>query len=336
MMNLMEGGTDFSERDALPRPAALPAAWPAHLRKTLLWINNNIRFPVARPPAAAWPALCTLCTLLFSAPGEASVCESPGGAAYVSAGVVHHRTSRLAQGPGETEQKNRELQVFVTGPWDIDFGFHHRYTTFDFEGIDPQTNAHVHTSSFPVHWSRGNLRVSVAPTLAASSNVLGHPQKYGSDTFRVDLGLLWERQFSKRLDVRYGLCGDDRFGEYRLYPSAGVEWRPHPDWTLELGFPASAVTFRIGDSLSTEFRLEPDGSEWHVMDRDFDAESSFMYESWTADWKLAFEAGEHLVVAAGFGRQFRNRFEMTLQSGERIGIDGEAANRVGAEVRWRF
>jgi hypothetical protein len=277
-----------------------------------------------------------LLSIVFPGRSMASVCESPGMEAYVSAAIVNHRTADLEQRPGGTEQKNQDLQIRLNGSGRIAFGFDHRYTRFDFRGVDLQTNGHVHTSAFPLHWRRDNLRVGLAPTLAASSNVLGHPQKYRSDTFQLALAIVWRQRFSETLSARYGLCGDDRFGEYRLYPAAGIEWQPHPDWKVELGFPASVLTYRAGSSLRAEFRLEPDGSEWHVMNREFDAESPLVYEAWTAEWKLALEAGEHLVVAGSFGRQFLNHFEMTLQSGERISIDREAANFVGAEVQWRF
>jgi hypothetical protein len=291
---------------------------------------------VRRLRASGIPAIAFMLGIFTSSMSSASVCEDPGAVSHISAGVVNHRTSMLAGEVGHTEQKNQDLRILANASGNIAAGFTHEYTRFDFDGIDPQTNAHVHSSAFPLHWRRSDLRIAVAPTLAASSNVMGHPQQYESDTFQVALAVVWQRRLSEAVSVRYGLCGDDRFGDYRLYPAAAVEWQPHPDWKMDLGFPASRITYRIGGSLSTELRLEPDGSEWHVMNREFDHESLLIYESWAAEWRLALEAGSHLVIAASFGRQFRNRFEMTLQSGERIAIEGDDANRVGAEVQWRF
>jgi hypothetical protein len=287
--------------------------------------------------ARAIPAVFALGICVSSLCG-ASVCEEPGTVSYISAGLVTHHTSALERELGRTEQENQDLQVLANGPGNFAIGFSHRYTKFDFEGIDPQTNAHLHTSAFPLHWQRdnGSLRVSIAPTLSASSNVLGHPQKYRSDTLQLALAAMWQQRFSETLSGSYGLCGDDRLGDYRLYPAAGIEWQPHPDWKLNLGFPASRITYRIGNDLSTELNLAPDGSEWHVMDRSFSEESLFIYESWAVEWRVAFEAGPHLVIAAGLGRQFRNRFEMTLRSGERIAIESDSVNRTGAEVQWRF
>lgn len=253
---------------------------------------------------------------------SASVCEDPGTLSYVSAAVVDHDISVLERGLGGTEQKNQELQILARGPANLSFGFGHRYSKFDFAGIEPQTNAHLHTSTFALHWRRGdshsNVRAAVAPTLSASSHVLGHPQKYRSDTLQASLALVWRQRLSESVIARYGLCGDDRFGRYRFYPTAALEWRPHPDWEIDLGFPASSVTYRLSDSLSSVLRAAPDGSEWHVMNRDFNAESRFVYESYAVEWLFGFEAGRHLSLVAGVGRQLRNSFEMTLQSGERV------------------
>jgi len=281
----------------------------------------------------------TLC-MLFCGTSMASVCEDPGTVSYVSATVVDHDISELEHGLGATEQTNQELQILAQGPATLSFGFSHRYSKFDFAGIEPQTNAHLHTSTFALHWRRGNshgnMRAAAAPTLSASSNVLGHPQKYNSDTLQLSLALVRQQRLSESVIARYGLCGDDRFGRYRFYPTAALEWRPHPDWEIDLGFPASSVTYRITDSLSSGLRAAPDGSEWHVMNRDFDAESQFVYEAYAVEWLFGFEPGRHLSLVAGIGRQLRNSFEMTLRSGERVSVQSGPVDRVSVEIRWRF
>jgi hypothetical protein len=287
-----------------------------------------------------WLCAATLLYMLFPVSGRTSVCEEAGTRSFLAAAIVDHEESVLDPGPGSTAQQNQSLQVLVRGSESISFGFDHRYTKFNFAGIEPQTNAHLHSAAFPFHWKRGgerrSLRVAVAPTLSTSSNVLGHPQRYSADILQVAFALLWTRPLSATSGFKYGLCGDDRFGRYRILPAAVLEWRPHPDWELDLGFPVSSVTFSISDLLSTAIVAMPDGSEWHVMNREFDAESRFVHEAYVVEWMVALDAGEHLSIAAGFGRQMGNRFEMTLETGARVAVEGEDVNRARVELRWRF
>lgn len=282
----------------------------------------------------------TLLYILCPIPGHGSVCENPGPGPFVAAALVDHDRSVLDPGPGSTGQMNQSLQVLVRGSGNFAFGYDHRYTKFDFEGVEPQTNAHLHSAAFPIHWTRksqrGSLRVAIAPTLSTSSNVLGHPRKYRADILQVAFALMWERSLSDTSRLRYGMCGDDRFGRYKILPAAVFEWQPHPDWKLDLGFPVSSVTFSIGETLRTGLVAMPDGSEWQVMNRNFDAESRFVHESYVVEWMVELDAGEHVSIAGGFGRQMGNRFEMTLESGERVEIEGEDVNRTRVELRWRF
>lgn len=277
---------------------------------------------------AGWPAYGT------------SVCDDPGEHSFAAAGVVDYGSSLLDPQPGSTAQRDQSLQLLVRKSEHIAFGYDHRYTEFGVEGIDPQTNAHLHSAAFPLHWTRsagvGSVRVALAPTLSTSSNVLGHPQEYSIEILQLPFAIVWERPLSDNRTLRYGVCGDDRFGRYRILPAAVFAWRPHPDWELELGFPVTRVSFSIGDALRTGLAAMPDGSEWHVADRGFEAESTFVHEAYVVEWTVALDVGEHLSVAAGYGRQMGNRFRMTLASGERVEAEGEDVSRTRLEVRWRF
>ena len=120
----------------------------------------------------------------------------------------------------------------------------------------------MHTSSFPVHWRTGDgtFRAALAPALSASSNVLGHPQKYRGDTLQMAFALIWQQRISADVTARYGLCGDHSFGDYRTYPSAMLEWQPNDKWNVELGYPASGVTYRPSDLFTIGLHAAPDGS----------------------------------------------------------------------------
>lgn len=278
-----------------------------------------------------------LCCLLPPTSG-ASVCGEPGYRSYVSAALTEYQEAALDERTATTTRKDQELEIALRNRSGFSFGFRHRYTKFDFEGIDLQTNGHVHTSSFPVHWrsGSGNLRAAFAPALSASSNVLGHPQEYGRDTLQFAFALIRQQRISEEVTARYGICGDHSFGEYRTYPSATLEWRLNDAWKVELGYPASAVSYRPSSWFATGLRAAPDGNEWHVMNRSFEEESFLVQEAYALDWQFTVEAGENLAFAAWLGRQFDSSFEMTLASGERVAAGSESVNRIGAGIRWQF
>lgn len=292
--------------------------------------------------AALFPepvGVIALVAIAAAAPAHAgiSACDDPETHSFAAAAFVYHDQSSLRERAGATNQENQALDLLIASPSKrFSYGFGHRYVIFDFTGIEPQTNAHLHTSFVPLHWRQDDLRVSAALALSASSNVMGHPQEYESETLQLLFAVVKKREVNERIAFEYGVCGDHRFGEYAAYPVVGVDWRPHPDWTLELGFPRTRIGFAIADGLSASLQVAPDGNEWRVKNRDFSAESDFVYEAIALEWVTAWEPVTQLTLALRLGRQLRNEYEMTLASGERVSVSSEPADRVGFEVRWRF
>lgn len=276
---------------------------------------------------------------LVSAPAHAGVdvCGEPETRSFVAGAFAWHERSALRERTGATNQENQDLDVLVASPSKpFSYGFGHRYMIFYFSGIEPQTNAHLHTSFVPLHWRRDGLRLSAAVALSASSNVMGHPQEYESEPLQLLFGIVARKETGRQLAIDYGLCGDHRFGEYTVYPVAAIDWRPHPDWQLELGFPKTRVAYAIAEQLTSSIQVAPEGNEWHVKNRDFSAESHFVYEAIALEWITEWKPVSRLTLAVSLGRQLRNRYEMTLANGERALVSGEPADRVGLEVRWRF
>lgn len=274
-----------------------------------------------------------------SAHASATVCEEPSPESFAAVTFIDHEQAELAGQSGSTNQENQNFDVLVASPsTGFAWGFAHRYVIFDFTDIDPQTNAHLHTTFAPLHWTfpGRRLRASVAPALSASSNVMGHPAEWEGETPQLLAALIATSQLFDEVGLRYGLCGDHRFGEYRLYPVAVVAWRFRTDWRMELGFPTSSLRYEPVDAVSTTLAISPDGNEWHVKNRDFTSGSRFVYEAvvleWTTDWRVR----PRLTLSLRLGRQLDNRYEMTLAGGERVTVSGEPANRVGFGIRWRF
>lgn len=275
-----------------------------------------------------------------TARAAASVCEEPADESFTAIAYVDHEHSSLEQRAGSTNQENQDFDVLVWGgSGRFAWGFAHRYLIFDFSDIEPQTNAHLHTSFAPLHWifeGERTLRFSAAIALSASSNVMGHPQEWESEAPQLLVGLVATSRLSDALSVRYGVCGDHRFGEYRIYPALSAVWRPDPRWLLELGFPSSRVRFEPIEALSSSVSIAPDGNEWHVEDRELAAGSRFVYEAVALEWTIDWRVHPRLTLSLELGRQLDNRYEMTLANGERVAASGEPANRTGFGVRWRF
>ena len=141
---------------------------------------------------------------------------------------------------------------------------------------------------------------------------------------------------SDQFNLRYGICGDHRFGRYTIYPSIAVAWQPHADWTIELGFPSSQITYRVSKSLTSSLRISPNGNEWYVRDRSMEKKSQFIYEALLLEWAFSWKAHEHIVISASIGRQFHNRYEMTLMDDSRVRLHSDPVTRIGAALAWHF
>lgn len=272
---------------------------------------------------------------------SADVCGEPVRHSELAVAAANHEVSALAPMPGTSRRQYRHLDILVRNKSDaLSFGFVHRYVMFNFDDIEPQTNAHLHTSFFPLHWvgERGEsaFRFSIAPALSGSSNVMGHPQKYRKDTLQVLAAVAWRRDISATATARYAICGDRTFGEFRVYPSVGVEWRPHPDWTIDAGFPRSQIDYRIAANWSLSLRAGPDGNEWHVMDRDFSSQSQLHFKAYALDWDVLWQASPRISISAGVGSQLDAHYELTLRNGADVRLRAENSFRIVAGLRWRF
>ncbi len=281
-------------------------------------------------------------TMLFVSTSWASVdvCQQPPDASYVSVGYFKDQEASFEGGIGTNRQENFEfdLQFEAGDNWQLGAG--HRYKILNIDGIVPETNGHLHTSFFPLHWekqsARNSFRISIAPALSASSNVYRNFGEVDSDAWQLLAALIWSRPMSDRVIIRYGICGDHRFGEYTIYPSFIAEWQAHDDWTIELGFPMSRLTYDLSKSVTSSLRIAPDGNEWFVKDQSLTRQSQLIYEAYLLDWSFEWLAHEHFGVSASVGWQFDIRYEMTLLDTSRVRLSSESVMRIGAAVAWRF
>jgi hypothetical protein len=115
-----------------------------------------------------------------------------------------------------------------------------------------------------------------------------------------------------------------------------MHWKPHPDWTVQVGFPIVQLAYRVSAQLTSNIRIRPDGNEWYVLDKTLTNQSQFVYEAYALEWTFDWQAHENFVVSASIGRQMHNRYEMTLLDGSRVRLSSDAATRIGAALEWRF
>jgi hypothetical protein len=237
------------------------------------------------------------------------------------------------------ENRNVDLQFKTSGD-KLLFGIGHRYSIFDIEPLQPATNGHLHTYFLPLHILSGNddrgFRISIAPAWSLSSNVGDEFNDYKDDAFQLLAALIWGRRISDRTSLRFGLCGDHRFGGYQIYPAVAMEWQFHPDWNLQLGFPNSELSYQLSAPWSSKLRVGPDGNEWFVLDRSLTIQSQFVYEAWAIEWLFDWQFHDDFTVSASIGRQIRNEFEMTLLDQSRVRFSGDSVTRIGAALEWRF
>ena len=280
--------------------------------------------------------------LLYTSNSLASVdvCQQPIDSSHLSFAYYRHDTSVFAGDAGQIDRENRnvDLQYKMSEAWS--FGIGHRYVILDMDPIDLQTNGHLHTLFFPIHRQSGSdrkgFRFSVAPSLSASSNVLKDPGEYSADTFQFLVALVWSRELSDRVELRYGVCGDHSFGSYKIYPSITIDWRPRTDLLIEMGFPTTRLTYRALPDTSLSLRIAPYGNEWHIKSKDMEKQSQLVFEASLVECAITWHAHKRLAITASVGRILHGQYDVTLLDDSRVRFSYDAVTRVGAALEWRF
>ncbi|MBT8077351.1 MAG: hypothetical protein KJO31_02190 [Gammaproteobacteria bacterium] len=258
----------------------------------------------------------------------------------MSVAVYRHNDSVLEDSAGQAEREGYDLELLYALDDNWSFGAGHHYSNLGVELSGLPTNGHLHTTVFAVHrqspGDRINFRMSFAPALSGSSNVMRDPGEYSSNTFQLLAALVWRRELTDAITLRYGVCGDHRFGDYAVYPSLGVDWKPGTDWTVELGFPESRITYRVSNGVSLSLGAAPDGNEWHVKNKNLDRESQLVYEGTLVEGTWNWQLNRQLRVSAKVGRLFDNRYDLTLQNGSQVQLSSAADSRFAASIEWQF
>ena len=283
-------------------------------------------------------SLCVPCISISST--TVDICQEPAAESHLSIAYYKSETTSFEQDLGELHRENysTDLLFRTSNNWMLGGG--HRSAVLNVDRLELQTNGYLHTFFLSAHRLRQtdtkSFRFSIAPALSASSNVTSDPKEYTADALQLLVAFVWDKQISDRLELRYGICGDHRLGEYQVYPVLGVNWRPHPDWLIELGFPSSTLSFAVTESLSSSLRITPNGNEWYVKDKSLDKHSQLVYEAYALEWAINWRTHEHFKLTASVSKDYGNQYEMTLRNENRVRLSNDPVARVGVALAWFF
>lgn len=271
---------------------------------------------------------------------SAEICHSLASDSHVSVAYHIHEASALGTSGGTSDIENFSTDFLyrTRGRWA--YGFGHRTTVLNVDGIDLQTNGYLHTFFLPVHRTSASggrsFRFSIAPALSGSSNVTKSPEEYSSDALQLLAALIWKQPLREPWAISYGICGDHRFGAYQIYPAVSAYWEPHPNWSLELGFPRTRLSVQVSESIVSVLGLEPNGNEWYVKDSSLQMDSQLVYEAYLLEWAFEWRAHKHVSVSASVGREFDRHYELTLLDESVVRLPSDAATRIGVKLAWIF
>jgi len=221
----------------------------------------------------------------------------------------------------------------------FDLGLDYQYTRYTYDGIDSR-NRDLHRLQVPlgVRTSTGNWRIDtfIAPGIATSSNVQKDLfARASSDDFFATARIEATSATHSRSGFVGGIAWDRSFGEPRIYPIVGVDYRPSANFHARVAFPDPAVRFAASERQTWTLRLYPAGFEWHVLDDDLVTEFDYRVEAWRAEAWWSLRAWRSVFVDLSLGYEFDRRHEFTGRAGTRITQNADDAILFTVGLRWR-
>lgn len=221
----------------------------------------------------------------------------------------------------------------------LDVGIDYQYTRYGYDGIASR-NRDLHRLQVPfglrANGDEYYVDAFLAPGIATSSNAFKDPfgRLSGDDLFTT---ARLESGYGRRRPVTWlaGLAWDRSFGEPRLYPIIGWQYKPSPRLRARIAFPDPALQVAIGGRQALGLRLYPAGFQWHVLDDDLVTEFDYRVEAWRAELTWSLRAWRSMVIDLTAGYEFARRHELTDRTGMRIASDPDDAFLLTAGLRWR-
>lgn len=286
-----------------------------------------------------WLALL-LCTVfgIFLAEATLAARETDEANCAPSLGLAYARlpSADIGSVQGDPEVATSEslltacLLGFTVAEADFDLGLDYQYTRYEYTAVAGR-DRDLHRLELPLrylaHRDTWRLDGYLAPTVSTSSNVFKDLTGRGSSS---DFHMSGRLQASARMGARSrwlaGLAYDRAFGEDRLYPIAGVEYRPTDKLSVRLAFPDSEVVFSLSDRHRMSLRLFPAGHRWHVVSDELDAEFDYRVEALRTRFTWSYRWRPAVTVDLSLGYEFAAEHRFTDDSGARI--DAEVDDRL--------
>lgn len=261
----------------------------------------------------------------------AAVCAGPALAAE-GPGLAISLARQPAAGfdtlGGASVVATEELQAALS--WNS-LSLDYQYTRYAYTGIASR-DRDLHRLQFRWRFAKNagdwRIRGYLAPGIATSSNIFKDFPRRGSSDDGYVSGRIEAGRGSKTRRWLLGIAYDRAFGEDRVYPTAGLEWRAAAALDVRLAFPDPGFRWRPAPRHTLTGRLFPSGFVWRVVSDDFSREFAYRTRGVRTqlDWSYRLWRQVRLDVGVAFETDRRHAFE------------DDAGNplRSGAADEWLF
>ena len=211
----------------------------------------------------------------------------------------------------------------------------HDYRAYDIPttAAPLETNGHLHRLGVSFDDKRESWEWSVAPLLAASSNVGRHPKVIDRDVVAWHGMVRRSHHVDRTVTAYWGACRDDRLGRLRLVPVVGVHW-DLDRFDIAIGFPDSGLTWRAHPRWSVHLRAHPAGGSWRTFSDDLERSSQFRQAGWRLGVGVGFQVTANHRLTATAAREVRRSFRFRLDDGHDVRADAQDVWRFGLRLSW--
>ncbi len=222
----------------------------------------------------------------------------------------------------------------------LSIGLNTLYTIMDFDRINPMTNGHLHTweLSMAGSYTKNETEVfyDVTPGISVSSNALKNPELINNDSLLLTTSLIYQKKRNENLTWIYGFMSDYRFGDYQLYPLAGVCMEPAQGWLLQLTVPDFSIQKTFSSLFNLTFYISPEGNKWHVFSKNLQSNSELTYNSIITGITAHLSVTPSIELNLDLVKQSRKEFNLMSDDNQLISADADSSMKLKLSGRFLF